>query len=76
MLVVDPRDWLDPESDRPRRILPDIDRMQAPTERQAVPWLLTVGRGTDDSPFAFCPECGADELMVHEWQGTEWSDPW
>lgn len=35
--------------------------------------LLRVERTLDDSLLAYCPECGTDEMMVHNWQGTKWS---
>lgn len=41
--------------------------------RRPCPGLLLVERSLDDSLFAFCPECGADEMMVHDWHGTRWS---
>ena len=37
--------------------------------------LLVVERAPDldDSLLAYCPECGADVMMVHDWKGTKWS---
>ena len=36
--------------------------------------LLWVEKRTDDSLLAFCPKCTADHLLVHNWQGTRWSN--
>lgn len=35
--------------------------------------LLVVELTVDDALFAFCPECGADVMLVHNWRGTRWS---
>jgi hypothetical protein len=37
--------------------------------------LLVVHREFDDSLFAFCPKCGSDVMLVHDWHGTRWSIP-
>ena len=36
--------------------------------------LLWVEKRTDDSLLAFCPVCNTDHFLVHNWQGTRWSN--
>ena len=35
--------------------------------------LLVVERAHDDSLLAFCPQCGTNQMFVHNWQDTRWS---
>ncbi len=36
--------------------------------------LLWVSKTSDDAIVAFCALCKHDEMIVHNWQQTEWAD--
>lgn len=35
--------------------------------------LLWVEKRSDESILAFCSSCNTDHVLVHNWQGTRWS---
>ena len=36
--------------------------------------LMWVVKTAQDAIYAFCPLCKTDEVMIHNWQETEWAD--
>jgi hypothetical protein len=36
--------------------------------------LLVVEKRQDEALLAYCPECNADQILVHNWQKTKWAD--
>ncbi len=36
--------------------------------------LMWVVKNPDDSIYAYCPACGRDEVVIHDWQDTLWAD--
>jgi hypothetical protein len=35
--------------------------------------LFSVAKLEDDALLAFCPECGSEQVLIHNWQGTRWA---
>ena len=38
------------------------------------PGLLWVTKSTDDQIEATCAVCGSQEVLIHNWRGTQWAD--
>ena len=41
---------------------------------KACPGLMWVMKNADDGLLAYCVACKTEELLVHNWQGTEWAN--
>ncbi len=42
--------------------------------RKPCPGLLVVVKRADDALHAFCPTCGSNEFLIHDWQDTPWAE--
>jgi hypothetical protein len=43
-------------------------------EQGGCPGLLWVSKTQDDELYAHCPLCRSDEVLILNWQDTEWAD--
>ena len=53
-----------------RRTLVECSKRPAGIACQGLLW---VEKRSDESLLAFCPACQTDHILVHNWQGTRWS---